>query len=62
MNIKYIRLVEKIIRDYTVKPISYLINKSIHKGHFPSSLNLATVLPIYKQKKEQIQSITGQYL
>ena len=38
----------KICSNFYVKPLTYLINKSIEEGIFPNELKLARVVPIFK--------------
>ena len=38
----------KICSNFYVKPLAYLINKSIEEGIFPNELKLAWVVPIFK--------------
>ena len=39
----------KTCSNYYVKPLTYIINKSIEEGIFPNELKLARVVPIFKR-------------
>ena len=38
----------KTCSNYYVKPLTYIINKSLAEGIFPNELKLARVVPIFK--------------
>ena len=40
----------KIAADVLIKPLTYIINKSLNSGIFPSPWKLARVIPLYKSK------------
>ena len=40
--------IAKLLINSYIKPLTYLINKSIVKGIFPSELKVAKVIPIFK--------------
>ena len=40
-------IAKQLINSY-IKPLSYLINKSISDGIFPTELKLAKVIPVFK--------------
>ena len=44
----------KSVSEEYIKPLTYLINKTIIQGHFPEELKLARVIPIYKGENDQL--------
>ena len=44
----------KQLVNYYAAPLTFLINKSLTQGTFPSEMKLAKVLPIYKCEDEQL--------
>ena len=44
----------KSVSEEYIKPLTYLINKTISQGHFPEELKLARVIPIYKGENDQL--------
>lgn len=39
----------KVVVNYVVKPLTFLINRSLHDGVFPNNLKLAKVIPLHKK-------------
>ena len=44
----------KSVSEVYIKPLTYLINKTISQGHFPEELKLTRVIPIYKGEDDQL--------
>ena len=44
----------KLLIDYYIEPLTYLINLSITQGIFPCEMKLAKVIPIYKSEDVQL--------
>lgn len=38
----------KLISNYITKPLTYVVNKSLEQGYFPTALKTAVVTPIHK--------------
>ena len=50
ISVKFI----KEIKDIVVKPLTIIINQSLHVGKFPSKLKIAKIVPIFKKDNEQL--------